>query len=105
MLKIEAKIFHTIHGYVSFDKAFNFCNYLRVRKSNMFIRLIGAEIEKGINFPIKCPFKKVKEVELKNNQIIKHLLYFRVNTILIECMSHSSLCLHLLNILMFLHQD
>lgn len=45
------------------DRSFNFCNYMRIKKSNMFFRMISIELEKSVEFPIKCPFKKVKEIK------------------------------------------
>lgn len=60
MLKAQAKVIQRITKDIGFDETFNVCNYLRIRKANMFLRMITAEVEKGVNFPIKCPFKKVK---------------------------------------------
>ena len=61
ILKIQVKVLRGVAKYVGFDQTFDICNYLRIKKSNMFLRMITAEIDKSVTFPIKCPFKKVTE--------------------------------------------
>ena len=61
ILKIQVKVFREVVKNIGFDQAFDICNYLRIKKSNMFLRMITAEIDKSVTFPIKCPFKKVTE--------------------------------------------
>ena len=61
-VKVRGKIFHKITKYLSFDNLFNICNYLTMREFNPFLKLITAEVDKSISFPMTCPFKEVKEV-------------------------------------------